>query len=564
MKVSAIFLFLGLLFFGSIFVSEARVRHATFVVQETSYTRLCSTKKILTVNGDFPGPTLYAETGDTLIVDVQNKGNLNITIHWHGVKQPRNPWTDGPEFITQCPIKPGGRFSQKVILSDEEGTLWWHAHSDWSRATVYGAIVIRPKKGTTYPFPKPDGEVPIILGDWWKSDIEEVLQEFLRTGGDPNSSDALTINGQPGDLYPCSKQDTFKLVVDYGKTYLLRMINAGMNNIFFFGITNHTFTIVGHDAAYAKPFESDYITIPPGQTLDVLLKANQPPNQYYMAAKVFVGGGAAIFDNTTTTAILEYRGNYTAPSPLPLPILPNITNSTASQSFSGSLRSLASAAHPIDVPLEISQKFLFTVSMNSVPCNNTVDCTSRNNVRFKASINNITFQAPKIDILEAYYRGINGVFGDDFPRNPPLEFNYTGNISAALRTPRNGTEVRVLPFNSTVELVYQGTNLLRGIEHPMHLHGYSFYVVGWGLGNFNKDEDPKNYNLVDPPLMNTISVPRNGWTAIRFRADNPGVWLMHCHFERHITWGMEMTFIVRNGKRSDQKILSRPSDMPPC
>lgn len=317
--------------------------------------------------------------------------------------------------------------------------------------------------------------------------------------------------------------DTFKLVVDYGKTYLLRMINAGMNNIFFFGITNHTFTIVGHDAAYAKPFKSDYITIPPGQTLDVLLQANQPPNQYYMAAKVFIGGGAAPFDNTTTTAILEYRGNYTASSPLSLPILPNITNSTAAQSFSGSLRSLASAAHPIDVPLDITQKFLFTVSMNSVPCNNTVDCTSQNNVRFKASINNITFQAPKIDILEAYFRGINGVYGDDFPQNPPFEFNYTGNnISAALRTPRNGTEVRVLPFNSTVELVYQGTNLLRGIEHPMHLHGYSFYVVGWGLGNFDKEEDPKHYNLIDPPLMNTISVPRNGWTAIRFRADNPG------------------------------------------
>ena len=51
-------------------------------VQETSYTRLCDTKKILTVNGQYPGPTLYAETGDTIIVDVQNKGNQNITLHW--------------------------------------------------------------------------------------------------------------------------------------------------------------------------------------------------------------------------------------------------------------------------------------------------------------------------------------------------------------------------------------------------------------------------------------------------------------------------------------------------
>lgn len=313
------------------------------------------------------------------------------------------------------------------------------------------------------------------------------------------------------------------MIVDYGKTYMLRMINAGMNNILLFGIANHTFTIVGQDAAYVKPFKSEYISITPGQTLDALLQANQAPNHYYMASKVYSGAGRAPFDNTTTTAILEYRGNYTAASPPSLPILPNITNSTAPLSFSGNLRSLASAAHPIDVPLNVDKKFLFTVSVNFVACDNTVDCRTENNQRFRASINNITFQSPKIDILEAYYRGINGVYGDDFPKNPPLEFDYTAdNLSNALRTPRNGTEVRVLPFNTTVELVFQGTNLLGGIEHPMHLHGYSFYVVGSGLGNFNKSEDPKRYNLVDPPLVNTISVPRNGWTAIRFRADNPG------------------------------------------
>lgn len=83
----------------------------------------------------------------------------------HGVKQPRNPWSDGPEYITQCPIKPGASFKHKVIFSTEEGTLWWHAHSDWSRATVYGAIIIYPMLGADYPFPKPDAEVPILLGN---------------------------------------------------------------------------------------------------------------------------------------------------------------------------------------------------------------------------------------------------------------------------------------------------------------------------------------------------------------------------------------------------------------
>jgi len=80
------------------------------------------------------------------------------------VDQPRNPWSDGPEFITQCPIQPGDNFTYKIILSWEEGTLWWHAHSDFDRNTVHGAIVIRPRRGTTYPFKKPHKEIPIFLG----------------------------------------------------------------------------------------------------------------------------------------------------------------------------------------------------------------------------------------------------------------------------------------------------------------------------------------------------------------------------------------------------------------
>ncbi|KAL0313983.1 UNVERIFIED_CONTAM: Laccase-15, partial [Sesamum angustifolium] len=113
-------------------------------VKEASYKRLCEKKTILTVNGKFPGPTLKVHRGETIVVDVFNRGKYNITIHWHGVRQPRNPWTDGPEYITQCPIQPGSSFSQKVIFSKEEGTLWWHAHSGWFRTTVHGAIIIYP------------------------------------------------------------------------------------------------------------------------------------------------------------------------------------------------------------------------------------------------------------------------------------------------------------------------------------------------------------------------------------------------------------------------------------
>lgn len=45
--------------------------------------------------------------------------------------------------------------------------------------------------------------------------------------------------------------------------------------------------------------------------------------------------------------------------------------------------------------------------------------------------------------------------------------------------------MKVLEYNTAVEIVFQGTDLLAGTDHPMHLHGYSFYVVGGGFGNFD-------------------------------------------------------------------------------
>ncbi|XP_024977128.1 laccase-15-like [Cynara cardunculus var. scolymus] len=535
-------------------------------VTEASYTRLCETKNILTVNGQFPGPTLYAYEGDTVYVKVYNRARENITIHWHGVKQPRNPWSDGPEYITQCPIQPGDTFNYKIIFSMEFGTLWWHAHSDWSRATVHGAIVVYPKHGpSSYPFPRPDQEVPIIFGEWWKEDVMEVLREFVESGGAPRNSDAYTINGQPGDLYPCSSQGMFNLNVKYGKRYLLRMVNAAMNEILFFAIANHSLTVVGADGSYTKPFTNEYVVISPGQTLDCLLEANQvlPRSHYYMAARPYSPTTSIPLDNTTTTGVVRYDNDDDDDISMTIfPSLPFYNDTIAAFEFLGGLRSLNPPLFPLT---SYDTQILSTVSVNTFPCRNN-SCSGPNGTRFAASMNNISFVFPStIDILEAYYYHINGVFGTRFPSVPPFIYNFTStDLPAILLTPEWGTEVRVIEYNSIVRVVFQGTNLVVGLDHPMHLHGFNFYILGWGFGNFDKDNDPLNYNLVDPPFRNTVLVPVNGWAAIAFKAHNPGVWFLHCHLERHLTWGMDTVFIVKDGKRIEERILPPPNHMPPC
>ncbi|KAF7112782.1 hypothetical protein RHSIM_RhsimUnG0193600 [Rhododendron simsii] len=78
--------------------------------------------------------------------------------------------------------------------------------------------------------------------------------------------------------------------------------------------------------------------------------------------------------------------------------------------------------------------------------------------------------------------------------------------------------------------------------HPWHLHGHDFWVMGYGQGKFDINSDPKKYNLVNPIMKNTVSVQPYGWTALRFVADNPGVWAFHCHIEAHFYMGMGVVF----------------------
>ncbi|KAM4123441.1 hypothetical protein ACB094_01G159600 [Castanea mollissima] len=111
----------GIFFLG---LAQAKVHYHDFILTETNFTRLCSSKSMLVVNESLPGPVIRVTKGDTVYVNVHNQGYYGVTIHWHGVHQPRNPWSDGPEYITQCPIEPGSNFTYEIIFSDEEGTLW--------------------------------------------------------------------------------------------------------------------------------------------------------------------------------------------------------------------------------------------------------------------------------------------------------------------------------------------------------------------------------------------------------------------------------------------------------
>ncbi|KAI3923450.1 hypothetical protein MKW92_028765 [Papaver armeniacum] len=545
-------------------------RHYKFDIKMQNVTRLCHTKSIVTVNGQFPGPRIVAREGDRLVIKVVNHVQNNITLHWHGIRQLRTGWADGPAYVTQCPIRTGQTYVYNFTITGQRGTLWYHAHISWLRSTLYGPIIILPKRNVPYPFVKPYKELPpIIFGEWFNADTEAIVNQAVLTGGGPNVSDAYTMNGFPGPHYNCSDKDTLRLKVEPGKTYLLRLINAALNDDLFFSIANHTFTIVDADAVYIKPFETDTILITPGQTTNVLLttKSQYPKATYLMEARPYVTG-LGTFDNTTTAGFLEYHSPLLTSSnsikklQLFRPSLPALNDTIAATNFAKKFRSLANTQFPCNVPKTVQKRFFFTVGLGTQPCAKNQTCQGPNGTRFTASVNNISFVLPTTALLQAHYLGqSNGVYTTDFPINPPKQFNYTGN------PPNNtmvstGSKVVMLPFNTSVEVILQDTSILGAESHPLHLHGYNFYVVGQGFGNYNPNTDPQNYNLIDPVERNTVSVPSGGWVAIRFLADNPGVWFMHCHLEVHTTWGLRMAWVVQDGKLPNQKLIPPPSDLP--
>ncbi|XP_044482099.1 laccase-17-like [Mangifera indica] len=547
-------------------------RHYKFDVQLQNVTRLCHTKSIVAVNGQFPGPRIVAREGDQLLIKVVNHVQNNISIHWHGIRQLQSGWADGPAYITQCPIQTGQSYVYNFTIVGQRGTLWWHAHISWLRSTLYGPIIILPKRGVPYPFAKPYREVPIIFGEWFNADTEAIISQALQTGGGPNVSDAYTINGLPGPLYNCSAKDTFKLKAKPGKTYLLRLINAALNDELFFSIANHTVTVVEVDAVYVKPFQTETLLIAPGQTTNILLetKSQDPGAAFFMTARPYVTGRGT-FDNTTAAGILEYEkpmnfhsSNSIKKLPLIKPILPPLNDTSFATNFANKLHSLANAQFPANVPKNVNKRFFFIVGLGTSPCSSNQTCQGPNGTMFAASVNNVSFTMPNTALLQSHFFGqSNGIYTPNFPIYPSIQFNYTG-IPPNNTMVSNGTKLVVLPYNTSVELILQDTSILGAESHPLHLHGFNFFVVGQGFGNFDPNNDPANFNLFDPIERNTVGVPSGGWVAIRFLADNPGVWFMHCHLEVHTSWGLKMAWIVLDGKLPKQKLLPPPADLPKC
>ncbi|HEY8529480.1 MAG TPA: multicopper oxidase family protein [Paenibacillaceae bacterium] len=74
------------------------------------------------------------------------------------------------------------------------------------------------------------------------------------------------------------------------------------------------------------------------------------------------------------------------------------------------------------------------------------------------------------------------------------------------------------------------------VYHPMHLHGHHVFVL-------SRNGQPYKGS---PLWLDTVLVEPGETYEVAFRADNPGIWMDHCHVLEHAAWGMSMHLIYHN------------------
>lgn len=209
---------------------------------------------MMVVNGQYPGPTIFADWGDTISVTVTNNLKNNGTgIHWHGIRQLGSNQMDGTNGLTECPIAPGTSKTY-TFKATQYGTSWYHSHYTVQYgAGILGAIVIRGP--TTANFDVDLG--PLAFTDWFHTPIFELNALYKHASGPP-TADNLLVNGS---MVSSAGGKYTQVTLQPQKKHLLRLINTGINNWVHVSLDGHAFTVVAADMVPIKPYATDSISI---------------------------------------------------------------------------------------------------------------------------------------------------------------------------------------------------------------------------------------------------------------------------------------------------------------
>ncbi|RIB27004.1 extracellular multicopper oxidase [Gigaspora rosea] len=477
------------------------------------------TREMYAINDQFPGPLIEVNKGDTLRLNVYNDLEEKTSIHSHGMFQRGTPWYDCVPGQTQCDIQSNKSFTYEFQVN-QSGTYWYHSHTKAQYIEgIVGALIAHDPDD---PYLKEyDEEIVVLIQDWYHNDSKTLLAQFLSpesNGNEPTPDNGL-INGM--NSYNCSGAPNgsncvsdaplanFKFV--QGKKYRMRIINTSAFSEFIFSIDDHPMDVIEVEGMMTQRYTIHHLPINVAQRYSVIVSADQPIGKYWMRSEMETACFVTQSDtlNPLVKAIVEYEGSDGNDNP-------NSSAWTDSQ----------------ETCIDLDTSNLKPYEVRTIP-----------DADYKVTLN-VTFQPDDKNVTRGY---INNSTYELDSKSPTMLKVYKNKTT--FKTNQN---VYTIDKDEVVDIILN--NFDTG-DHPFHLHGHVFWVLGIGINGTSPDYN--SVNTKDPIQRDTITVPAGGWLIVRFVSNNPGVWAFHCHIEWHVQSGLVMQFVTQ----PDQiKELKSPDD----
>src|SRR6266536_2322484 len=248
-----------------------------------------ATVRMLGYNGSIPGPTLKVQQGSEIIVHVTNQGDLDTTVHWHGLRLENK--FDGVPHETQAPIPVGGEFTYRIQYPDP-GLYWYHPHirEDYTQELgLYGNILVVPTEPDYWP--PVNREVVLTLDD--------LLLEDGKIAPFSPTETTYTAMGRFGNVFLTSGEPDLRLAAKAGEVVRLWLTNTANTRVFNVALPGARMKLVGGDSGRVEREEFvEEVLLAPSERAVVDVLFDQPgqlilehrtPDRSYRLAAVTVG-----------------------------------------------------------------------------------------------------------------------------------------------------------------------------------------------------------------------------------------------------------------------------------
>jgi FtsP/CotA-like multicopper oxidase with cupredoxin domain len=518
--------------------------------------------RMLGYNGSIPGPTLHVDQGSEITVHVTNAGDVEATVHWHGLRLENR--YDGVPHETQSPIPIGGEFTYKVQFPDA-GFYWYHPHirEDFGlEMGLYGTIVVEPSDPSYWP--PADRELSLTVDDLLVEDGH--VAPFHRSG--PN----YTAMGRFGNVMLTNGETTFSGEAAVGDVVRLYLVNTANTRIFNIALPGARMKLVGGDSGrYERETFVDEVMLAPSEraVVDVMfehpgevrLEHRTPDRTYDLGAFVVSGDStgtarasfgslrvdpALSAEHASIDADLERAPDKVLAFVASMPLLYG-DDAAPATSYACPMHPDVTATEPGSCPkcgMQLLPVRDEKPAASSYVCPMHPEVTSSEpGTCPKCGMKLVPSEAPppaphENTGHEQHDERSDGLEWEDLM--PEINrASEPGNMRWMLIDRQTGAENGAITWAFTVgdRVKIRLVNEMESdhpMHHPFHVHGAGRFLV------LSRDGQAES-NLV---WKDTVLVRAGQTVDILLDVSNPGLWMAHCHIAEHAQSGMMFSFDV--------------------